>query len=98
MNKKQLIDRVAEVFTEQTGEEVTKVTVKQVFDATLEAIIETVEGGDSVNITGFGKFEPRHRNARVGFNPKTQEKIDIPATRAVGFKVGKLFKDRVKEA
>jgi len=49
-----------------------------------------------VSILGFGSFEPRERSARQGLNPKTGEKIKIPAKRVPAFTAGKLFKDRVQ--
>ena len=52
--------------------------------------------GKKVSILGFGSFEPRDRSARQGLNPKTGEKIAIPAKRVPTFSAGKLFKDRVQ--
>ena len=49
-----------------------------------------------VSILGFGSFEPRERSARQGLNPKTGEKIKIPAKRVPAFTAGKMFKDRVQ--
>jgi len=47
----------------------------------LETIIEAVSSGDKVTLVGFGSFESRERKAREGRNPKTGDKMDIPATR-----------------
>ena len=52
--------------------------------------------GKKVSLLGFGSFEPRDRSARQGLNPKTGEKIAIPAKRVPTFSAGKLFKDRVQ--
>ena len=52
--------------------------------------------GDSVLLTGFGKFEVRTRAARTGINPKTLEKIKLPATKVPAFKPGKALKSAVK--
>ena len=52
--------------------------------------------GKKGSILGFGSFEPRDRSARQGLNPKTGEKIAIPAKRVPTFSAGKLFKDRVQ--
>jgi DNA-binding protein HU-beta len=49
-----------------------------------------------VSLIGFGAFEVRERAARKGRNPKTQEVIDIPASKAPAFKAGKAFKDAMK--
>ena len=51
--------------------------------------------GDKVTLVGFGSFESRERKAREGRNPKTGDKMEIPATRVPAFSAGKLFKDRV---
>ena len=51
--------------------------------------------GDKVQLVGFGSFEIKARDARMGRNPKTKEPIEIPATKAPVFKAGKALKDRV---
>ena len=89
MNKGQLVDKVAEKTT------VTKKQADAVISATLEAIVEAVASGDKVTLVGFGSFEPRERKAREGRNPKTGQKMDIPATKVPAFSAGKLFKDKV---
>ncbi|MDJ0526739.1 MAG: HU family DNA-binding protein, partial [Microcystis sp. M53600_WE12] len=66
-----------------------------VLTAAIETIIEAVSEGDKVTLVGFGSFEARERQAREGRNPKTGDKMDIPATRVPAFSAGKLFKDRV---
>lgn len=71
-------------------------------DATdaLEAVIDTITksltSGDSVTITGFGTFAVKKRAARAGVNPKTGEKIQIPAMTVAKFKAGKGLKEAVK--
>ncbi|MEG4270210.1 HU family DNA-binding protein, partial [Microcoleus sp. Pol12A4] len=74
MNKGELIDAVAEKAS------VTKKQADAVLSAALEAIMETVSGGGKVTLVGFGSFEARERKEREGRNPKTGEKMDIPAT------------------
>ena len=68
--------------------------------AAVEAVLDTVTGalkrGDSVLLTGFGKFEVRTRAARVGINPKTLEKINLPQTKVPAFKAGKAVKTAVR--
>jgi DNA-binding protein HU-beta len=61
----------------------------------LETIIQAVSSGDKVTLVGFGSFEPRERKAREGRNPKTNEKMEIPATKVPAFSAGKLFRERV---
>jgi len=89
MNKGELIDAVADKAS------VTKKQADAVLSAALESIMEAVSDGDKVTLVGFGSFESRERKAREGRNPKTGEKMDIPATKVPAFSAGKLFKDRV---
>ena len=90
MNKGELIDAVAA----DTGE--SKASVGRVIESTLDAITNTLKAGDKVALTGFGTFERRHRNARVGRNPQTGEEVKIPAANVPAFKAGKGLKDAVK--
>ena len=89
MNKGELVDVVAEKAS------VTKKQADAVLSAALEAIMEAVSDGDKVTLVGFGSFESRERKAREGRNPKTGDKMEIPATRVPAFSAGKLLKDRV---
>lgn len=89
MNKGELVDVVAHKAT------VTKKQADAVITATVEAIMEAVSEGEKVTLVGFGSFEARDRKAREGRNPKTNEKMIIPATRVPTFSAGKLFKEKV---
>ena len=60
-----------------------------------QTIMEAVAGDDKVTLVGFGSFEARNRKAREGRNPKTNEKMSIPATKVPAFSAGKLFKEKV---
>jgi len=90
MNKADLVNLVA------ARTELTKTDVSAVVDAAIETIIDSVVEGKKVSILGFGSFEPRERSARQGLNPKTGQKIKIPAKRVPAFTAGKMFKDRVQ--
>ena len=90
MNKADLVNSVSA----QTGE--TKTVVSSIVDATIKTIVDSVVDGKKVSILGFGSFEPRDRSARQGLNPKTGEKIAIPAKRVPTFSAGKQFKDSVQ--
>jgi DNA-binding protein HU-beta len=59
-------------------------------------IVDAVAEGNKVTLVGFGSFEPRARAAREGRNPKTREKMLIPATVVPVFSAGKQFKEAVK--
>jgi DNA-binding protein HU-beta len=89
MNKGELIDQIA------LKASVTKKQADAVLTAAIETIIDAVSEGDKVTLVGFGSFEARERQAREGRNPKTGDKMEIPATRVPAFSAGKLFKDRV---
>jgi DNA-binding protein HU-beta len=89
MNKKELVDRVAE------STSLTRSEVERVVDATVDAIGGSLADGDSVAIAGFGTFEVRHRAARKGRNPQTGDEIDIAATDAPAFKAASALKKRV---
>ncbi len=89
MNKTELIAAVAE----KAG--LTKKDAERAVNATFEAITESLVKGDKVSVSGFGIFEVKNREARVGRNPRTKETIEIPATRLPGFKASKTLKDTV---
>ncbi len=64
-----------------------------VLSAILDEITNALSREESVTLIGFGTFEPRHRNARIGKNPRTGEAIQIAASNTVGFKPGKALKE-----
>ena len=71
----------------------TKQDAEKVIAATFETITESLTKGDKVQVSGFGIFEVKAREARVGRNPRTKEAIQIPATRLPAFKAAKALKD-----
>ena len=89
MNKTELIAAVAE----KTG--MTKKDAERVINATVETITASLAKGEKVAVSGFGNFEVKNREARVGRNPRTKETIQIPATRLPAFKAAKALKDAV---
>ncbi len=89
MNKTELIAAVAE----KTG--LTKKDAERVINATFETVTASLAKGDKVAISGFGNFEVKAREARVGRNPRTKETIEIPATKLPAFKAAKALKDAV---
>ena len=90
MNKDELIDAVAS----KTG--VSKKETEDLINATLDVIEKTMVQGDKVALTGFGVFSVNQRAARVGINPQTKEKLQIPAMKVPKFKAGNSLKDAVK--
>ena len=89
MNKTELIAAVAA----NTG--LTKKDAEKVVNATIDSITESLVNGDKVNVSGFGIFEVKTREARVGRNPRTKETIQIPATKLPAFKASKTLKDAI---
>lgn len=89
ITKAELIDQIAER-TDRSKKE-----VKEVIDAALLSIQNSLAEGSKVALTGFGTFEVRERQAREGVKPGTSEKIQIPASKAPAFKAGKGLKEAV---
>ena len=73
----------------------TKKDAERVLNAALDAITVSLIKGEKVQLSGFGTFEIKDREARIGRNPHTLESIDIPATRVPTFKASKALKDNV---
>ena len=89
MNKTELIAAVAE----KAG--ITKKDAERVINATVDTITASLVAGDKVQVSGFGIFEVKTREARIGRNPRTKEEIKIPATKLPAFKASKTLKDAV---
>lgn len=73
-----------------------KAEAKRVVDGVFGLIQDTLAKGEDVNITGFGKFTVTQRAARMGVNPQTGEKMEIPASTLPKFRAGKSLKEAVK--
>lgn len=89
MNKQEFIVAVAA----EAG--FTQADVAKVVNASLDVITKSLQKGEEVVITGFGKFEARTRKARSGINPATKAPIKIKASKVPAFKAGKGLKDAV---
>ena len=89
MNKTELIAAVAT----KTG--ATRKDTEVMVNAILETITDEMAAGGRVQLVGFGAFETKHREPRVGRNPKTKEAVNIPATTVPVFKAGKALKERI---
>lgn len=74
----------------------TKKQAGEIVDWFFDTITNALKKGDEVGITGFGTFKVVKRAARQGINPKTGEKIQIPAAKKPKFTAGKLLKDAVR--
>nr|WP_027870721.1 HU family DNA-binding protein [[Eubacterium] cellulosolvens] len=91
MNKTELIAAISE----QT--ELTKKQSEEALKAFVDVVADALKKGDKVQLVGFGTFEVSERAARTGRNPRTNETIEIAASRTPKFKAGKALKDLVKE-
>ncbi|MBK9388512.1 MAG: integration host factor subunit beta [Planctomycetes bacterium] len=89
MTKKDLVNRIS-AETSQT-----KVVVKDILQRFLEHIIDELGRGNRLEFREFGVFEIKERAARRAQNPRTMEKVSVPAKRVVKFKVGRLMRERV---
>jgi integration host factor subunit beta len=89
MTKADLVDKVTSLgdLTRRDGE--------VIVDTLFESVIGALKAGDKIEIRGFGSFRTRRRNARTGRNPKTGEKVDVPAKRVPYFKPSKELRDMV---
>jgi DNA-binding protein HU-beta len=90
MNKMELIASIAE----KTG--MKKRDIEIVLNGFVEVVKETLKKGDKVSLIGFGTLGIREKKARTGVNPRTKEKIAIPAKKAPYFKPGKELKEEVQ--
>ena len=89
MNKTELIASVSQ----SAG--LTKKDTERVINAALDAVTASLAAGEKVQLSGFGTFEVKAREARSGRNPHTKEAIEIPATNVPVFKASKTLKDTV---
>jgi integration host factor subunit beta len=89
ITKKELVSRIAE----KTGQ--TKVVTKDIIQMFLDEIIDELGQGNRLEFREFGVFEIKERAARKAQNPRTLEKVHVPAKRVVKFKVGRLMKEKV---
>jgi integration host factor subunit beta len=92
LTKADLIEEVLRI-TELPRKE-SETIVETIFDS----IIESLQKGDKIEIRGFGSFRTRQRRGRVGRNPKTGEKVEVPAKKIPFFKPSKELKDFVNSA
>ena len=93
MTKSELIARLAERFPQLVAKDA-DFAVKMILDAMSDAFVR----GDRIEIRGFGSFALNYRPPRVGRNPKSGEKVSVPAKWVPHFKAGKELRERVDQA
>ena len=91
ITKKELVDRIAD----KTG--CKRVLVKDIVQSLFDEIIDELGRGNRLEFRDFGVFETKQRAARVAQNPKTLQRVNVPAKRTVKFKVGRLMKVKLQE-
>lgn len=89
MTKADLIEEVSRV-VEMTRKD-SEIIVESIFDA----VVKSLRNGDKIEIRGFGSFRTRQRQPRIGRNPKTGTRVEVPAKRIPYFKPSKELKDLV---
>ncbi len=91
MKKKELVAAIAE----KAG--ISADAAASALNAFTEVVVSEMKKGERVQILGFGTFEVSERPARTGRNPRTNEEMEIPASRMPKFKAGKALKDAVNQ-
>ena len=89
MTKADLIDEVSRLA------ELTRKDSEVIVETIFESVVRSLRAGDKIEIRGFGSFRTRQRKSRVGRNPKTGERVEVPAKKIPFFKPSKELKDMV---
>ena len=89
MTKAELIEEVSRAV------EMTRKDSEQIVDTIFDSIVHALRTGDKIEIRGFGSFRTRKRQPRIGRNPKTGAKVDVPAKKIPFFKPSKELKDLI---
>src|SRR6476659_9736080 len=89
MTKADLIEEVSRVV------EMTRKEAEVIVEAIFDSIVRALRGGDKIEIRGFGSFRTRQRQPRIGRNPKTGARVEVPAKKIPYFKPSKELKDVV---
>jgi DNA-binding protein HU-beta len=90
MTKAELVAKIA------SAEGITKSQAEKALDGFISAVSGALATGDKITLVGFGTFSVGSRAQREGRNPRTGEKIKIPASKTVRFKAGKALSEKVK--
>ena len=89
MTKADLIDEVSR------PTEITRKDSEVIVETIFESVVRSLRAGDKIEIRGFGSFRTRQRKPRVGRNPKTGDRVEVPAKKIPFFKPSKELKDMV---
>ncbi|MGA7616571.1 MAG: integration host factor subunit beta [Thermoanaerobaculia bacterium] len=89
MTKAELVDEVARTV------QVTKKQAETIVNVVFDSIVDSLRGGEKIELRGFGSFRLRNRKSRTGRNPKTGERVDVPSKKIPYFKPGKELKELI---
>ena len=92
MRKSDLIERLADRYPQLVAQDA-EYAVRMILDAMTQALLE----GNRIEIRGFGSFDLNYRPPRVGRNPKSGEKVQVPEKYVPHFKAGKELRERVDD-
>jgi integration host factor subunit beta len=92
MTKAELIEEVSRVV------EMTRKDSETIVETIFESIVESLQKGEKIEIRGFGSFRTRQRQPRVGRNPKTGSRVEVPSKRIPFFKPSKELRDLVNNS
>ena len=92
MTKAELVDEVARVV------QLTKKQAETIVNIVFDSIVDSLRGGQKIELRGFGSFRLRSRKSRTGRNPKTGEKVEVPSKKIPYFKPGKELKELINKA
>ena len=95
MTKSELMIRLAEVYLASNRTQLAAKDVEQSVKVLVDTMTRALARGQRIEIRGFGSFDLNHRPARIGRNPKTGEKVEVPEKYVPHFKPGKELRERV---
>lgn len=91
MTKAELVEQVAR------NTHLTKKHAELIVNTVFDSIVESLKQGDKIELRGFGSFRVRRRGSRIGRNPKTGAKVNVPAKRIPYFKPGKELRELLND-
>lgn len=89
MNKSEFIKKLSK------KSKYTQKECKEFLDTMISIVQQTLQNGESISLTGFGKFETRYRRPRNNYNPITKKRMILPACRVPVFRAGSTLKDAI---
>jgi integration host factor subunit beta len=91
MTKAELVEQVAR------SAQITKKHAETIVNTVFESIVDSLNRGEKIELRGFGSFRIRERGSRIGRNPKTGARVDVPSKKIPYFKPGKQLKELLNQ-